>query len=455
MPNLLDLASTGTVFTAASANAPWTVPSHGTLFTGQHPSVHGAHAQHKSFTYNRTLPAELRDGGYQTVGISNNTWISREFGFDRGFEEFHGTWQLFQDAVDFGGIAQTETGLVDRLRGVGRKFHGNPVKNIANLVYGQFFRRRYDDGARRTNRIIKRNAADWLTADRPLFLFVNYLEPHLEYQPPDEFTREWLPEDVTLAEAKRVEQDAWSYITGETSLSEREFAILRALYRGELSYLDRRLSELVELFDDADRKTVFVITGDHGENIGDHGLMDHQYCLFETLLHVPLVISGADFDRDDPVTTPVQLADLFPTMLDLADVSYDGDTLPGESLVSPTDLSADRPLFAEYLGPQPPIETLKDRYDCTRDLSVYDRRLRAIRRGDWKFIRGSDGTEWLFDLSEDPDEMRNLSGKRPERQNDLVAALDDWTATLPSVTNEAVEMDTVTKARLEDLGYLQ
>lgn len=455
MPMLEELAKDGVEFTCAMANSPWTLPSHGTLFTGQYPSVHGAHALHKSFSADRTLAAQLSDGGYRTVGISNNTWISREFGFAQGFDEFYATWQLFQDAVDFGDIAQTETGTFDRLRGVARKFRGNPVKNVANLIYGQFFRRRYDDGAERTNQIIERNAADWLGSDCPLFLFVNYLEPHLEYRPPDEFAREWLPDGVSLAEAKQVEQDAWAYITGETSLTEREFDILRGLYRAELAYLDGKLAELVDLFAKTDRETVFIVSGDHGENIGDHGLMDHQYCLFETLLHVPLVIAGDGFSHDDPVMTPVQLADLFPTLLDLTGISYDSSEFPGKSLCSPDELPYDRPLFAEYLGPQPPIETLEGRYECTRDVSEFDRRLRAVRRGDWKFIRGSDGTEWLFDLETDDNEARNLVSDHPDRRDDLAATLDKWTATLPAVTGSEVEMDPATKARLEDLGYLQ
>lgn len=455
MPELENLASAGISYTSAFANAPWTLPSHGTLFTGQPPSVHGAHAKNKSFAVDRTLAGELRKAGYQTVGISNNTWISGEFGFDQGFDEFYTTWQLYQEAVDFGDIAQTERGKADRLGAIARKFRGNPMKNIANLIYGRFFRRRHDDGARRTNQIIKQNVDDWLITDSPLFLFVNYLEPHLEYDPPDEYARNLLPNDVTPAEAKRVEQDAWAYITGEINLSEDEFEILRGLYQAELAYLDDRLAELVDQFENTDRETVFIVTGDHGENIGDHDLMDHQYCLYETLLHVPLVISGGATTRDSPVTVPVQIADLYPTILDLGNAQYEKSDLAGQSLLNSESLPPDRALFAEYLGPQPAIETLQDKYDCNRDIAEFDRQLRAVRTGAWKFIRGSDGDEWLFNLEEDPDETENLAAERPDRRDELTAILQDWTSTLPPVTGEPVEMDATTKSRLEDLGYLQ
>ena len=91
-------------------------------------------------------------------------------------------------------------------------------------------------------------------------------------------------------------------------------------HRSELSYLDDRLDELFREFKNAGiyDETVFVVTGDHGENIGDHGLMDHQYSLYETLLSVPLVITGPGFDSSRRVEKPVQLLDVFPTILDVA-----------------------------------------------------------------------------------------------------------------------------------------
>lgn len=238
----------------------------------------------------------LEEVGYETVAISNNTWISEEFGFDRGFQKFFATWQLFQDGVDFGEIARNRHGRFDQLRGILKNFRGNPIKNFIILIYGQYFRNRYDDGARRANHIIEEKLHNWLD-NGPIFLFVNYLEPHLEYRPPEEVACEYLPTGVSWKEANAVNQDAWAYITGQIEMDEHDFEILQSLYEAELAYLDERIGELIRLFKDAGvaEETTFIITGDHGENIGDHGLMDHQYSLHETLLHVPLIISGPDF----------------------------------------------------------------------------------------------------------------------------------------------------------------
>jgi len=453
---LAQLANHGTVYTAATANAPWTVPSHGTLFSGVHPSIHGAHAGHKSFEHDPTLAGLLREAGYRTLAVSNNTWISDEFGYGRGFEEFVATWQLFQDGVDFGQVARTETGVLDKLRGVARNFSGNPIKNLANLVYGQFFRKREDDGAARTNEILADRIPALAAREDPFFLFVNYLEPHLQYRPPADLAREYLPEGITFEQAMDINQDAWAYITGDTEMSDRDFEILHALYRAELDYLDGRIADLLDLFTDAGVRedTVFVIVGDHGENIGDHGLMDHQYSLHETLLNVPVIASGPGFDNGRTVDTPVQLLDVFPTLLDVAGVDLEVDDVPGTSLYEVDKISGDRPVFAEYVAPQPSISTLEDRYDCRTDISGFNRRLWSVKRDGLKLIRGSDGSSWCFDLKADPDERSDISEEYPDIRDRLSEVLDEWVETLPEVRDEEVAMDDDTRDRLEDLGYL-
>lgn len=454
---LSDLAATGTEFTQTVANAPWTLPSHASLFSGVHPTLHGAHAAHKQFEYEETLAGILSNAGYHTAAISNNTWISGEFGFDRGFDEFVKTWQLFQDAVDFGDIAQQEVTLRAKLHGVLRKFSGNPVKNLANLLYGQFFRKRTDDGAKRTNELVRNRIDSWRERNDSLFLFVNYLEPHLEYRPPKDIAKRHLPDGISYADAMDVNQDAWAYITGEQKMADQDFDVLRALYRAEIEYLDGRIGELREIFRQANmlEDTVFVITGDHGENIGDHGLMDHQYSLHQTLLHVPLVISGAGFDTGERVEKPVQLLDVFSTILDIAGLDPSETACVGESLCDPETLPDNRQIFSEYVAPQPAIKTLAERYDCRKDVEAYDRRLWAVQNGDMKLIEGSDGSRSLYDLAADPDETSNLATKRLDTFEELTSSLQNWKESLPQTKASKVGMNEQTKQRLEELGYLQ
>lgn len=453
MPNLHRIAEEGTRYTSAFANAPWTLPSFGTLFSGRMPSVHGAHALNKSFEFGPTLAERLNEAGYGTYAVSNNTWISGEFGFDRGFDQFLCTWKLFQSGVDFGEVARSRHGAINQLRGVIQKAGKNPVKDLANLVYGKYFRKRVDDGAKRTNEIVERRIGGWKEG-APFFLFINYLEPHLEYRPPVEHVERYLPDGVAKEEAKEVNQDAWAYITGQEEMDDRDFRILRALYRAELSYLDERLGELRSGLADAGvlEDTVFIVTSDHGENIGDHGLMDHQYCLFDTLLRVPLVIAGPGFEGGTTEEEPVQLMDLYPTILDIAEADRDPES-SGESLIRPEGFDG-RTTFAEYAGPQPDMDVLDERYDCSRDVEAFERSLRAVRKDNYVYVQGSDDEEWLFDWCSDPNQERNIIGEEVETAEELRDVLDRYSQKYEFESGER-EIGGETQRRLEELGYLQ
>ena len=451
----------GTVFTQAMATAPWTLPSHASLFTGTSPTKHGAHAGHKYLEPElKTLPEVFTRHGYETTAVSNNTWISEEFGFSRGFGTMYKTWQYIQTNTDFGKIAREKEGLSKYLELSKLLFEGNPLINLTNVIYGQFFRKTDDAGAARTCEWI----GDWLADrddSRPFFLFVNYLEPHLEYRPPEEFAERFLPAGVSYDEAMDVPQDAWGYIAGKTELSDRDFEVLRALYRTEIAYLDHRIGELRDLLEEHGEweDTVFVVTGDHGENIGDHGLMDHQYSLHDTLLHVPLVIHGGSFTGGGTVDDLVQLTDLAPTLLD--EVGIDApefrEQAQGRSFHPDADTEPRDRVVAEYMAPQPSMEALEKRVgDLPAHVYEYDRSLRALRTEEWKLIRGSDGSRRLYHVASDPEESEDVADENPEVVSRLEGELDEWLDSFEHAEHTGdVSMREETRERLEDLGYLQ
>lgn len=460
LPALDRLAENGTEYTRAFASAPWTVPSHASLFTGTYSSKHGAHAGHKHLDDDLpTLAEAFRANGYETVAVSNNTWISAEFGFARGFETVYKTWQYVQTDTDLGEIARTKRGAkLIRALAV-RLIEGNPAVNVANAIYGQFFRKRTDDGARRTNEWIRQWLAE-RTRDDPFFLFVNYLEPHLEYRPPKSLAERFLPNNVTYDEAMDVPQDAWGYIAGDVELTDRELNVLRALYRAEIVYLDGRIGELRAHVEAAGEfeDTVFVATSDHGENIGDHGMLDHQYCLYETLLHVPLVVHGEGFEEGQ-VDDLVQLTDLAPTLLDAAgiDVPEMRAGFQGQSFHPETKDESRNHAIAEYMAPQPSMDALRGQVGTlSADVSRLDRSLRAIRTDEEKLIRGSDGVCEFYETRNDPDESKNLAAENPAQVEALETALQTWLDSFEHADSSGtVSMTDSTKARLENLGYLQ
>src|SRR5690606_31642553 len=142
----------------------------------------------------------------------------------------------------------------------------------------------YDNGAWRINHDIKRQIRRWQQErePRPFFIFANYMETHLRYEPPRAYRERFL----TPAQQKRwrqINQNAWKFMSGEVAMLDEDWAILTALYDAELAYLDARLGQLVEFLRESGLldNTILIVTADHGENLGDHQLMDHQYCVYD------------------------------------------------------------------------------------------------------------------------------------------------------------------------------
>ncbi len=456
MPTLTALAAEGTTFERAYSSAPWTLPSHASLFTGTRTSEHGAHGGHTYLSGEfRTVAEAFSDAGYETVGVSNNTWITEEFGFDRGFDQLRRGWQYLQSETDMGTVVRAEH-LGWKLESMReRLFEGNPLVNAANVLYSEVIRPQGDDGADRATTW----ATEWLEDredDRPFFLFCNYLEPHVEYDPPEEHARRFLPEG-TYEEATAIRQDPRAYDCEAYDLTEREFDLLRGLYRAELAYVDDQLGRLRDALEASGQweKTLLVVCGDHGENVGDHGFFGHQYNLYDSLLHVPLVCHGGPFS-DDSRTDLVQLLDVPTSLLEAAGIEDDAFDEQGQGRSLLAGASEPREaVLAEYVSPQPEIERLEDRFgDLPERVYGFDRGLRAIRTHEYKYVTG-DGFERLHDVRTDPLEGTDLSAERPEVAEELRERLEHRLDGLEAGASDgSVEMRESTKDRLADLGYL-
>jgi arylsulfatase A-like enzyme len=466
------IAEESVVFENAISSAPWTPPSHASLFTGTYPSRHGVTRSRLVLDPALApLPEVLRRHGYRTYGVSSNYWLSRETHFDRGFDEFLHSWQLVQTTGTNEPLNRQQQKQDLGLHGLnGRATHG-AMDALAGVVNTAFHRvtqktlrslRAYDDGAWRVNRIVtKRWLPAWQRAEQPFFAFLHYMEPHIRYWPPGRFHALHTPAGVGSRRIRRVNQNPWRYVVGAKTMDDDDFAILRGLYDGEISYVDHRIGELYGLLRDRGilDSTVLVFTSDHGENLGEHRLMDHQYCLYDTLLRVPLVIRYPnEFEPGRRVSEQVRMVDLFPTLLRLAGIGEDGawSQAQGEPLF-PADVrgGAERFAIAEYLEPQPPVAVLSKQYpQC--NTARYDRTLRAIRTSHHKFIWASDGKHELYDLRVDPHEERNVITGEPETAAALQGMLEQRLGSIDEAASgaQSIDLDPVMQKRLKELGYL-
>jgi arylsulfatase A-like enzyme len=187
--------------------------------------------------------------------------------------------------------------------------------------------------------------------------------------------------------------------------------------------------------------------------------MDHQYCLYDTLLHVPLVAAGGAFDGRGADDRLVSLVDVAPSLLDAADVPGAGARrqYQGRSFHPTADADPHEHVFAEYVEPQPSMEALEEHVDTLpAHVYEYDRSLRAVRTSEYKFVRGSDGSRELYDVADDPGETNDLVRRRPERADSMETVLDDWLRSFESADVDGdVTIEGDRKDQLEQLGYLQ
>jgi arylsulfatase A-like enzyme len=425
------LAAEGVVYENAFTSGIWTLESVASLYTGLYASQHGVDIHHQTLSPEPTTLASYLQMTYSGAAFAPGSWHSRSFGFDRGFEHFQETYRPFT--------------WLDRLF---------PTETFPEKVW-RHFGYRYDKGARGMNWAAKK----WLDSrsdDRPFFMVVHYIEPHLPYRLPEPFYSRFLPAGISKSQAKRVNQDAYKLMAHEVEMSEEDFEILNALYDGALNYLDFRIDELTMhlaargILDD----TLLIIMADHGENLGEHGLMDHQYSVHDTLLHVPLVMRlPGTLPAGTRETKLVQNIDIFPTLIEFVGGSVDDlpNDLRGQNIFEGE--SGHEFTISEYLAPVfRRFEFAHPRFDY----GEYDRQLRAIRTTDYKLIWSSDGNHELYQVSVDPYEQHNLIEAQSDVAGQLEQKLQQWESSIhgPTWQRTSPEIDPVVEGRLRELGYL-
>jgi arylsulfatase A-like enzyme len=441
-PNIDRLAQEGVLFEQATSTAPWTLPSHGTLFTGLYPSQHGARwSRHQLDGQLTTLAEVLQQEGYQTAGFSNNGWISRALNFDQGFDEFFDFQASWRGGWVAGRMALVQ--LLDRVPGMKAK------------------KRLRDAGATRTNHAI----AQWFARDhdaaRPFFIFINYLEPHFEYRPPERFRQRFISPEQEQ-QRRKLDIEAMRQLAPPVRFEPPMRELLTNLYDGELAYLDSRIGELMDglrargLLDN----TLVIVTSDHGESIGDHDIFEHQFCIYETLVHVPLVMRyPATLPAGQRVDARASLIDIVPTVLTAAGVpvSAMGIDLPGQDLVGLATSPQERknPIVVEYEAPLPMLERFHQRRQDV-DEHYFTRHFKGLYQGPYKFIESSDGGRELYDLRADPKEATNLAESVPEVAGRMEQDLEQYVESLPMPQRDQVRsMSEDVRQELRSLGYVQ
>jgi arylsulfatase A-like enzyme len=394
-PRLAGLASRGVRFTEARSAAPWTLPSHATMFTGMWPSELFEYPEEALDDSYPTLAEFLGENGYATAGfVANTYYCNAGYGLARGFDHYEDFYETFD----------TTPSEVLRHSVIGRRV----VEMIGDVETIR------PDGRKDADRI-NRDFLEWLSTrrGRPFFAFLNYFDAHAPYLPPPAADRHFGLRPVTPADNQALA--SWQKLTGPPD-DPRMIELARDAYDDCIAYLDAALGRL---FDELDRRgvledTLVVLTSDHGEAIGEHQLFGHGRSLYREELHVPLVVvKPGRVPSGKVVTEPVGLRDLPATIVELLGLS-DRSPFPGRSLAS---------LWANETGVVSPgagvvrsevtlrlkATTKKDRPPALRGPMT------SIVSEGMSYIRNADGTEELYRLADDPAELKNLAESEAAR----------------------------------------
>jgi arylsulfatase A-like enzyme len=458
-PTLDELAQEGTRFDNAFTVAPWTFPSLASMFTGRYPSQTGVYVQRKLSDQYPTLAELLRSSGYATFAISDNPWMSAEFGLTRGFDRMHKLWQWWQTDRDINNITLSDVKHTTRLMAVARLMaEGNPLKNTANVAYYRLVRPQLDYGASRTLRPLRR----WIEDQRtPWFAFVHYLEAHMNYKPPRAW-RERFVTDRALGE-QLAGVDQWRlarrHLTGVERLSEIDLRTLYELYLAEIAYADHHLGQLIGWLRQTRRldNTLVIVLADHGESFGEHNMLEHQFNLYDSLLRIPLIVRyPAQFPAGQRVIELVESLDVFATALEAADLPI-GDV--ASRSLRPGHSAPRTHTYAEYGVPRMPHLRWLQRFGLEpAQLEPFQVGFTAIRTDTRKLIVGTDQSLQLYDWRADRAEAHNLIDVEPETVESLLSDLEVWwQASGSGLAGDPAQMSIMNpqvEARLRALGYL-
>jgi arylsulfatase A-like enzyme len=428
-PNLDRLATSGVVFRSAITSSPWTLPATAAILTGLEPRHHGAgRVTNRHDPLGRspladdsaTLAGTLAAAGWRTHAIVTNPYLTVRYGLASGFHTYENV--TVQSELFIGSQHTTAMRLLTWLR--------------PELVVG-------DRGT-----TVSERATAWMErapGDRPFLLWLHYVDPHAPYSKPGVVRHKSFRGDSLLTGEGDVDHDTSPDVarlrSGEIRLDAKGKDLVRSLYAAEVATVDATVGGVLASLDRLGLRdrTLVVVVADHGEELWEHGGVEHGHTVYDELVRVPLILSWPGHLEPGAVDAVVGVTDVVPTVLDLL-----GLTAPG-----PLDGQTLRP-FVEGDATDPP----DTRAILVENMLFGEERL-GVRSRKWKFVQWGSGRLEAYDLERDPAEQIDLAGV-PAVRADLEATLAGVVGGPSAAAKaEAPAVDPATRDALRSLGYVR
>jgi len=376
------MAEKGILFEQAISQCPWTTPSHASIFTGLYPSSHGVNqtlflllrARHKreiNITYQglnpdmATIASRFRKKNYITQAFCGGGTVSGDIGF-----------------------AHSHSGYVEI------------------------------DFAKESTEMVKK----WIDGHKhlPFYLFLHTFRVHAPYTDLT-YAHEVLSSEQTTS-LQSFFENADNVIADQPKKLEQLDAfqkqVTETLYDGGIRETDKKLKEIVDFLKEKGMlgSTIIMITSDHGEEFGDHDpsqIYDsHGKTLYDEILRVPLIlyVPGAEYNGQK-ISSQVRLIDIFPTLCDLAGISYDKHDIQGKSLIPLIngEENRSRDAFSEAIVTGPEKKSI--RRPDSKYIYTFKMKYNHLPRG---IISHHPNHQEFYLLTIDPGEKQNLASPNPK-----------------------------------------
>ena len=436
-PNIDALAKDGVLFEKYISTSPWTTPSHASMFTGMFASKHGCHHSAndpfpRPLAYENVTIAEiLHDYDMNTGAVISNFSMSKNSQLHQGFHFYY---------CQASRILNLFWGLVAK--------HSDTFNSI------------YRSGILRLNHFqlgseINRTVYHWLdqNADSPMFLFINYMEPHegAEYIPGSYGSRF----DFTWDRWNKLWKngvDIEAVIHKKQDMTPEQFQVRYDWVDCKLSYLDAQIGKLFDKLKEMDLydNTMIVLVSDHGDLLGEHNSFNHTTDLYNELIWVPLIIKyPKNLNKKGVVEEYIQTVDIMPEVLTVMDIP-----IPEEVQGQPIS-ETDHSIISELYRCNYRTMNLLNRERYFRDMKSI-----ISKKDGMKYIQSTkENDSELFNIIRDPKEQQNLITKMPGKATQLDKNLNTWLRSFEPVSMDTTKtkklLDKDLKQKLKSLGYIK
>jgi arylsulfatase A-like enzyme len=298
--NIQAIADTAVRFDDAVTQAPWTLPSHASMFTGEYPWEHGTtHARSYFPAGKSTFVSEFGDAGYSTAAITSNVWITPHKGMTGDF----GCVENFLGGADnrlSRRLSKAATKLYDALGTLPKRILGRQLDRAFRLFD-------VDDSCKSAETVAAVEAyLGERDADERFFLYVNLMEPHEPYYPPQRY----LDEHGVTDESKIPHRQKDMFTKNDTDFDE-----LARAYDASVDYTDDLVGRITDALaaNKLDEETVVVVLSDHGQALGENGVFGHQFTVMDPVIDTVLLVDHPEMDARTE-TRPFELRALHELM---------------------------------------------------------------------------------------------------------------------------------------------